>query len=249
MGPARPPGLARRGTRAWQVGKEPTRAAPGTRPSLTVSGGAAGARSERPVSTNHVIRPTTRAGPAGWPGISARTARLSRTAAAARRARRSGRPWRMRSGSSSSGRMLGGGRPSQPGGTGRERGGVLEVLDDVGPGFAASPGGAQFGVGGAGLGVAGQVPAVGPVRVGRGGDLRARRRGSARRSGRGRWAGRARRTDYVGSWGGSGSEQVIKAGGLGLGSGGKGCGPGTAVAGTGAPMRVSGEGRGRATWT
>ena len=30
VGPARPPGLARRGTRAWQVGKEPRGAVPGT---------------------------------------------------------------------------------------------------------------------------------------------------------------------------------------------------------------------------
>jgi len=118
MGPARPPGLARRGTRAWQVGKEPTRAAPGTYLPFYGQRRGGGARSERPVRMNHVIRPTTKAGPAGWPGIRARTARLSRAAASARRARRSGRPWRIRSGSSSSGRMLGGGRSSQPGGSG-----------------------------------------------------------------------------------------------------------------------------------
>ncbi len=51
-----------------------------------------GARSERPVSRNQVIRPVTSAGAAGWPGIRASTARDAAAAARARMTRRSGRP-------------------------------------------------------------------------------------------------------------------------------------------------------------
>jgi len=54
------------------------------------SGG--GARSERLVRRNQVIRPVTRAGAAGWPGIRCSTARESSAAARARMIRRSGRP-------------------------------------------------------------------------------------------------------------------------------------------------------------
>ena len=84
-----------------------------------------GARSERPVSANHRISPATTAGAAGWPGIRPSTTRDSAAAMRARMARRSGRPWRIRAGSSRSGRMLRRGPGSEPGGVGRRRGGVV----------------------------------------------------------------------------------------------------------------------------
>src|SRR5262249_26323021 len=67
MGPAWPPGLARRGTRAREVGKEPHDAAPGTHLFCSQRRGG-GARSDRAVSTNHKVRPSTSAGAAGVPG-------------------------------------------------------------------------------------------------------------------------------------------------------------------------------------
>jgi hypothetical protein len=51
-----------------------------------------GARSERPVTTNQVISAATRAGAAGWPGITASTPRHRSAATRPRMSRRTGRP-------------------------------------------------------------------------------------------------------------------------------------------------------------
>jgi len=109
-------------------------------------------------------------------------------------------------------------------------------------------GGAQFGVGGAGLGVAGQVSAVRPIGVGGGGD--GAPGGADLLVGQGGVGGQAEHVERVTSVHGAapGPNRSSKLAGWDW-VWREGLGPGTGVAGTGAPMRVSGEGRGRATWT
>ncbi len=166
------------------------------------SGG--GARSRRPVSTNHGSGRLTSAGAAAVPGISCSTTRDSPAAMAARRSRRRGRPRRTRAGNSQHRRQRmprqGAGRRAVGGDGGQRPGGRLPVqfrlLEQVGVGLAAAPRGAQLGVGGRRGGVPGQVPAVRAVRVGRGGDRRqAARTCSSVRSGR---AGRPRASNGSG---------------------------------------------------
>ena len=216
-----------------------------------------------------MIRPRMSAGAAGWPGIRFSTSRDSTAAMIARRARRSGRPRRIRDGSSA--RSATGSPRGRPvSGIERDGGQRLGVglavvvqavvaggpglLNQVGVGLGPGPGGAQLGERGGGLGVAGQVPAIGPVRVGRDGDrspggvdllvgqvaaggqtedLERVRLGAHRRSPGPKMSSRPAaggQDGGTGSWRGSGT----RAGGSGAAGGGS---------------RVSGDAAGRATWT
>src|ERR1039457_3379840 len=138
-----------------------------------------GARSLRPVSRNHTVAPVTMAGSAGWPGMARNTARDT----AAAMAPPDDQPQRPSVpdpfGDHQHGVQPGQGRggPGAGSGGGHRRGAgglaveAAGVVGEVGVGFAASPGGAELGVGGGGGGVPGEVAAVGPVGVGGGGYL------------------------------------------------------------------------------
>ena len=165
-------------------------------PRLTVP--AAGARSRRPVSTNHSTRASTSAGAAGVPGIACSTTRDSDRGddGADGQAQRAAAADPRREVHQGQQRLPRRGRRLVVAGDHRDRRGDRPVrpVGQVGVGLGPAPRGAQLGVGGRRGGVAGPGRRR---RAGRGGWRRrscARRRGLARRSGRGVRAGRAPRT-------------------------------------------------------
>ena len=226
-------------------------------PRLTVPAAGPGpaGRSARTTAPGRARRP----GRPGCPGSSCSTTRDRTAAMMARMARRSGWPCRIRAGSTraSSGCHGGGGSGSVAGADHRERRGdrPVEAVGQVGVGLGPAPGGAELGVGGGRGGVAGQVPAVGPVGVGGGGD---RAPGGADllvgQVGAGGQAERGERVRAGAHRGAPGPKRSSRPPGrrpAGPGRGSRrGLGRrGRAAAGRAAGSRVSGEGRGRATWT
>ena len=133
----------------------------------------------------------------------------------------------------------------------RERDGLL---DDVGIGLRAAPRGAQLGVCGAGLRIAGEIAAVGAVGVGGGGDGPPGRADrlvvqvgafgqaeSGERVGVHEAASGPKRSSRSRVGGGESGQGAREGSSRGVGSCGTGC--------AGGGRRLSGDGFGRATWT
>ena len=225
-------------------------------PRLTVPAGARGrgGRSARTTAPGRARRP----GRPGYPGSPAARPGTATAAMTARMASRSGRPRRTRAGryTRASSGCHGGGRRLVVAGDHRDRRGDRPVrpVGQVGVGLGPAPRGAQLGVGGRRGGVAGEVPAVGPVRVGGRGDLPPG--GADLLVGQVGAFGQAERLERVrvGSSGwlrGRRSHPGRPAAATDQGPGpgaARAPGPGAAVL-RAAGSRVSGEGRGRATWT